>query len=258
MKRLLFCSLLVLLLAGCSSGTFHVPKQEYQSRVQVLGVLPLLVDHNSTLIYPQREVLFDVLTRSARDKHEQLVKLLKEKKGYFDVRILNANPELTALSLLGAGSPHDKAGRPQGYAFDATTIAEIARQNVVDAVLVVVFSAEQIKEKRFSRTKLEFLKHTYSQFFATAAVIDRDGTELWQMAGKDSFRALTLQYADFDEAYYNRTDIVMVKDISMAGIERVLDESPNAKDKAILPEMYVDLFDDISSGISPNLLDSLR
>ena len=258
MKRFLFYSLLCLILTGCSSGTFHIPKQEYQSKVQVLGVLPLLIDHNSTLTYPQREILFDVLTRSASGKHEQLVKLLKEEKGYFDVRMLSASPELTALSLLGAGSSHDKSGLPQGYAFDATTIVEIARKNVVDAILVVVFSAEQVKEKRYSRTKLEFLNRTYNEFFATAAVIDRDGVELWQMAGKDSFRALTLQYADFDEAYYNHTDVVKVKNVSIAGIEQVLNESPDKNGQAVLPEMYVDLFDDISSGISPNLLDSLR
>ena len=180
------------------------------------------------------------------------------KKGYFDVRTLSASPELTALSLLSAGSPHDEFGWPQGYAFDAATIAEMARQNVVDAVLLVVFSGEQVEETRRSRTKIESLRTVYSEVLATAAVIDRNGQELWQLAGNDSFRALVLQYADFDEAYYNRTNTVQVKNISMAGIERVLDEPQGQEGVSMLPEMYADLFAEISSGISPSLLDSLR
>ena len=258
MQKLLFSGLLIILLSGCGSGTFHVPKQEYQAKVQVLGVLPLLVDHNSSLVYPQKEILLDVLTRSVSGKHEQLVKLLKEEKGYFDVRMLTASPELTALSLLSGGSSHGKSGWPQGYAFDAATIAEMARQNVVDAVLVVVFSGERLDETRRSRTKIESLRTVYSEVLATAAVIDRNGQELWQLAGNDSFRALVMQYADFDEAYYNRTNTVQVKNISMAGIERVLDEPQGQEGVSMLPEMYADLFAEISSGISPSLLDSLR
>ncbi len=258
MKRLLFCALLVLVLAGCGSGKYHIPKQEYQSKVQVLGVLPLLVDHNSTLVYPEKEILFEVLSQSASGKHEQLVALLKEEKGYFDVRMLNASPKLTALSLIGAGSSHDKNGWPNGYAVDAATVAEIARQNVLDAVLIVIFSAERINENRRSRTKLESLNTVYSEILATATVVDRSGKELWQLAGTDSYRALVVQYADFDEAYYNKTNTVQVKNISMAGVERALDESADKDGKLKLPEMYADLFAEISSGISPSLLDSLR
>ncbi len=81
MKKWLFCVSLIIFLAGCSSGTFQVPKQEYQTRVQVLGVLPLLVDYNSSLNYPQKDNLFDILARSTSGKHEFLVEELKKKKG---------------------------------------------------------------------------------------------------------------------------------------------------------------------------------
>ena len=258
MKRMLSCFLLIVFLAGCGSGKFQVPKQEYQTKVQVLGVLPLLVDTNSTLTYPGKDNLFDILARSASGKHEFLVEALKEKKGYFDVRSLPASPELTALSLLGAGSSHDESGWPQGYAFDAATIAEMARQNVLDAVLVVVFSGEQTEETRRSRTKLETLTTYYNDIRATAAVIDRNGEILWQLAGPESFRALLLQYADFDEAYYNKTDLVRVKNITLSGVERVLDETPDKNGVVLLPQMYKNLFAEVASGISPNLFDSLR
>ena len=258
MKKWLFSVFVIVFLAGCGSGTFQVPKKEYQTQVQVLGVLPLLVDYNSSLNYPQKDILFDILSRSATGKHEVLVEELKKKKGYFDVRPLSVSPELTALSLLSAGSPHDESGWPQGYVFDAVTISEMARQNVLDAVLVVVFSGEQIEETRRSRTKLETLTTNYSDIRATAAVIDRNGQVLWQLAGKDSFQALVLQYADFDEAYFNKTDLVRVKNVTMSGIERVLDETPDKNGVSLQPRMYKNLFAEIASGISPSLLDSLR
>ena len=258
MKKCLYCGLLIIFLSGCASGKYQIPKQEYQTKVQVLGVLPLLVDYNSSLSYPQKDILFDMLTRSTSGKHEFLVEQLKNKKGYFDVRTLSASPELTALSLLSAGSPHDELGWPQGYAFDAATIAEMARQNVVDAVLLVVFSGEQVEETRRSRTKLETLTTRYNDVRTTAAVVDRNGQVLWQLAGKESFQALVLQYADFDEAYFNKTDLVRVKDVSLSGIERVLDEDPDKDGVTELPGMYKGLFSEITSGISPSLLDSLR
>ncbi len=257
MKKMIFSVLLTVLLAGCGSGTFHVPKQEYQSRVQVLGVLPLLVDRNTTMNYPYSDALFDILSRSAADKHQALADELRKKKGYFDVRTLQVDPQLTALSLLGPAA-HDKNGYPLGYSFDLATVSELTKRNVVDALLVVVFSGEQVKETRRSRTKLETLNTDFSDLLATAAVVDRNGQVLWQLAGEDSFQALLLQYADFDEAYYNRTDVVKVKNISISGIERALDEDPEHKGTKVLPEMYEDLFSEIASGISPGLLDSLR
>jgi len=112
MKKMLGFLFLIVFLAGCTSGTFKVPKKEYQTRVQVLGVLPLLVDYNSPLNYPQKDNLFNILASSVSGKHELLVKQLKEEKGYFDVRSLSISPELTALSLLSAGTPHDESGWP--------------------------------------------------------------------------------------------------------------------------------------------------
>jgi len=258
MKKMLLYGVIAVLLVGCGSGTFQVPKQEYQSRVQVLGVLPLLVDNRTDLNYPEQMPLFDILARSAEGKHADLVDRLKEKKGYFDVRLLSVNPELTRLSLLSAGTSRDKQGRPLVYNFDTATVAELARQNVVDALLIVVLSGERILEKRRSRTMLETLETRYSDIVATAAVVDRQGDVLWKLAGEDSHQALVLQYADFDEAYYNRTDSVRVKNISLAGIERTLEEKPDKKGNPQLPQMYQDMFDKIVSGISPGLLDSLR
>lgn len=257
MRKLFFYGLLSLLLAGCSWGKYQIPKQDYQANVQVLGVLPLLIDTAADFDYPQKEQLFDLLVRSAHGKHELLVERLRKKKGYFDVRPLAGNADLLALSLLSGENPRDDVGRPQGYRYNSQSVAELAQRNVVDALLVVVFSGARIEETRRSRTLIESLKTNYSDIMATAAVIDRSGKVLWELTGKDAFRAVLLQYADFDEAHYNRTDLVRVKNISVAGIEAFLDENPAAEGEKPLPKMYAELFARIVSGISPGLLDSL-
>jgi len=258
MKRILLYGLLPVLLSGCGWGTFQVPKQEFQAKVQVLGVLPLLVDRTAPLDFPQKEALFDLIERVNLGKHEILVSRLKAKKGYFDVRPLSGDPELLKLSLLATRKPADKFGRPQGYEFNSEDVAALSRRNVVDALLVVVFSGAQVEDTRRSRTLLETLKTTYNDVMVTAAVIGRDGRVLWKLAGEDSYQALQLQYPDFDEAYYNRSDQVQLKYISQGGVERILEEKPDESGKKQLPETYQRLFDRIVSSISPGLLDVLR
>ncbi len=255
MKKLLVC-LLLLLLAGCSSGRFQVSKQDYQQQVQVLGVLPLLVDTAGQFDYPQKETLFDMLNRANSNKHQFLVERLRQKKGYFDVRALEGAPDLLTLSLLSGEVPTAEDGRPLAYQFNPQAVAELAQRNVVDALLLVVFSGAKIEETRRSRTLLESLKTRYNGIMATAVVIDSNGQVLWELSGAEAYQAVTLQYADFDEAYYNRIDLVRVKNISLSGVEPVLAEDP--KKPGVLPEMYDKLFDRIVSGISPSLLDSLK
>ncbi len=235
MKKLLIYSLVLILLCSCGSGTFQVPKQEYQTKVQVLGVLPLLIDRQANLDYPQKEAIYDLLTRSNLGKHERLVELLKGEKGYFDVRAISADAELLENSLLASELP----------------------PNVDDALLVVVFTGAKVQEIRRSRNLLESLTTGYSDVLATATVIDRNGQTLWQMAGADSFQALILQYADFDEAYFNRTEQVQVKNINFAGIEPLLAEEPDKSGQDRLPKLYQQLFNQIVTGISPGLLDGI-
>ena len=257
MKRILAVVVILLFLGGCSSGTYNIPKREYQSRVQVLGVVPVLVDTGRTTNYPHTGEVYNLLRESAHNTHYQLAEQLRAKRGYFDVRTLDINPDLTALSLLAGGSRHDDAGRPLGYRLDPATVSELTRRNVVDALLIVVFSGEQIEENRRSRTRLESLRTTYSSIQATAVVIDRDGKILWELTGDDSFMAVNLQYPDFDEAHFNRTNLVHVKNISLEGARRIITDGAGENSDQ-LSRMYRELFGKVVSAISPGLLDSLR
>lgn len=257
MAKKMVWGLLFLFLVGCSSGTYNIPKQEYQSQVQVLGVVPVLVDSSRPLDFPDTEALYDMLKQSAQNKHYHLTEQLRQKKGYFDVRPLDIDPQLMTMSLLSNGANYDEAGRPIGYDLDQATVAELTRQNVVDALLVVVFSGARIEENRRSRTKLESLRTRYSTIVATAFVVDREGTVLWEMVGDKAYTAVTLQYPDFDEAYYNRSDVVRVKNITLSGAQRAIaGDAP--LDAAMPSPMYAELFSGIVSAISPGLLDSLR
>jgi len=254
--RKLWILVCLTLVAGCGSGTYSIPKQEYQSRVQVLGVLPLVLDRNGNINYPEREALYAEVERSLAGKTEYLVDKLRKKKGYFDVRELSDSP-LIAQSLLSGGCTHDENGRPTGYVFDVATVQDLTRRNVIDGVLIIVFAGKQINETRRSRTKLESLTTRFDNVVATATVIDRQGQVLWQMVGAEAFTAVVLQYPDFDEAYYNRTDRVKIKDITMNGVAAVLAEDPDGDGVRVLPQMYTELFDRITSGISPGLFDNL-
>ena len=256
MKRMFLVIVILLFLGACSSGTYNIPKREYQSRVQVLGVVPILID-SRPIKYPHSDEVYNLLKTSAQNKHYHLTEQLRAKKGYFDVRPLDINPDMTALSLLAGGATHDDMGRPLGYQFDPATVSALARQNVVDALLVVVFSGEQIEENRRSRTKLESLRTSYSSIQATAKVIDRDGKILWELTGADSYMAVNLQYPDFDEAHFNLTNQVHVKNISVAGAERIISDGEKP-DTAEPSRMYRELFSTIAGAISPGLLDSLR
>lgn len=252
MRNWVLYGLLILLLAGCGWGKFQVPKKDYQDKVQVLGVMPLLVDTQAEFDYPQKGILIDLLNRISIGKHEFLVERLRGKKGYFDVRPLPGDPNLQAMSLLTSTPERDSQGRPIGYQLNGQAVAQLAEQNVVDALLVVVISGAQIEEKRRSRNLLESLTTTYNDIVATATVVDSRGNTLWQLDGPDAVQILLLQYADFDEAYFNRTDLVNVKNIGFSGIERALEETRGG-----IPESYHKLFDRIVSGISPGLFDSL-
>jgi len=252
MKKALFYGLLLFLVTGCSAGKYQIPKQDYQAKVQVLGVMPLLVDPALPFEYPQQEALLDLVKRTATGKHELLVEQLRSKKGYFDVRPLDGDPALLGLSVLSGEKSYAVDGRPAGYQFNAEAVAELTRRNVVDGLLVVIISGAKVKETRRSRTLLESLTTEYNDIMAMAAVVDRHGEVLWQLSGADAANILQLQYADFDEAFYNKTELVQIKNIGFAGVEKSLQAKGGG-----LPEVYDKLFGRIVTGISPGLLNSL-
>lgn len=250
---------LILLLAGCG-GSFKVPQAEYRERVQTLGVLPLMVDGNSVITHPDKGAVFDLLRRHSRDKHGRLIDLLKEQRGYFDIRPVEGDPrEFFRLLVKSDALRGEGADVHRHYEFTPGAAAELAERNVVDALLVVILHGEVHPAKRWDRRHLVYLEAPYNEIMATAAVVMPSGEVVWEYPAAGGGAFLYLQYPDFDEAYYNRSDTVNIKYISLVGIDRTLGESDRSLfDRSTYPTRYRELFGSIASSLKPRLLNPFR
>lgn len=255
MLRCVLLSLLTtLLLAGCG-GYYKIPKKEYQERVQTLGVLPILVDADSTILRPDKAEVLDLLRRMSSGRESRLIDILRRDKAYFDVRAVAGDPEalfgqlILNRALRGEG---DKLYRR--YQFSGQAAAELAQANGVDALLVVVLNGVVRPEKRWDNPPTTFLKTDYNAIQATASVVLPSGELAWEYPGGAGDGFLALQYPDFAEAKYNMTDQVKTKDITLVGLERTLVE----REKTLLggtsfPSVYRVLFEEIASALKPGV-----
>ncbi len=213
--------ILFLLLAGCSSGIYNVPTKEYQQQVRTLGVLPLVVDTRSVVKHPEATEIFSLLRRAATGQSEVVVDALRKKKGYFDVRHINEPARVLAEKLL-LKADVDELGQPRGYQLNLQVLAELCKDSVVDGILLLNLQSAVHNEKRWSRNTFETLITDYNDIMATASVVSADGRVLWEMSGVDAVTILALQYPDFDEAHFNKSDAVNLKFIGISGLEKTL------------------------------------
>ncbi|RME37576.1 MAG: hypothetical protein D6794_06790 [Deltaproteobacteria bacterium] len=257
-RKLLWGLLILVLLPGCGGGRFHVSKQDYQQQVRTLGVVPLLVDAGS-FAHPEAERLIELLWHSSRDRHTALVEQLRRRDRYFDIRRVEGDPAALAARLI-AGSSLTRGGDLlyRDYRFQPDAVAALCSDNLVDGLLVVILSEIERVETRRDRIPVNYLKAPFRSVQVRAYVVLPDGRIAWSFPADGSRPFVALQYPDFDEAYYNRTDEVRVKNISLAGVKRALAEGgdPKKTGPAGLPEIYAKLFSDIVGGLAP-LMDRL-
>ncbi|TRO83229.1 hypothetical protein [Trichloromonas acetexigens] len=260
MPRWLLIGMVAALLIGCGGKSFTVPKAEYREKVQTLGVLPLMVDESSTISHPEREALIGLLHQYNSSTRDLLIDILKEGKQYFDVRAIPGNPQDIFNRLVIGQNPRGRGDEQHiGYVFNAAEITPLVEKNVVDAILVVIFNGVDRDEKRWDRTKLTFLRANYNVILASAMVLTADGQVLWEYHGKPGESFLPLQYPDFDEAHYNKTEEVKIRHISLAGLERTLAERSNSLfSRASGPLPYQNLFDQLASELNPGMINPLR
>lgn len=258
MVRALLLVVLAVSLTACGAGSFKVDKEEYRQRVRTLGVVPLLVDANSSLEHPRSQEVAELLRRTCVGQQKYLVDMLKEKKGYFDVRSLSGDGGALFGNLIqGRVWQEGDRGPYHHYSFNAQAIAELTRRNSTDALLVVVLNGAVRNEKRWDRTRLSYLEAPFNSVLATAAVVLPSGEILWEYQGGASF--LNLQYPAFDEAYYNQSDEVATRFISLAGLERHLESSGRKwLQETALPQPYQELFDQLAAELKPGLLNPFK
>lgn len=249
--------LVVLLSAGCGGGYYRVAPEEYQGRVKTLGVLPLLVDATSTIQYPQRDELLTTLRQRSAGREARLLELLRRSRKYFDVRPVAADPVALAPRLLREGTltARGKFSYRQ-YRFDATVLDELAKRNVVDALLIVVLNGVEQTSRRWDRIPKQYLDAQYNNIQATAMVVTPSGEVLWEYPGDvDGF--LQLQYPDFDESHYNKTIETKVRFISLDGLDRALTEPDGGLfGQEDFPRLYRNYFEQLIGALRPGV--SLR
>lgn len=252
--RLLIVALLSIGLSGCGAGYYKVSPEQYKQEVKTLGVVPLLVDTTSTIRHPQPDAVLAMLQRQSAGRDEYLVDRLRKNKLYFDVRPVKADAVALAGRLL-VGSTPTARGREvyRQYSLDAKVLDELARREVVDALLIVVVNGVDRVEKRWDRGHLSYLEAMYNVVLASAMVVTPAGKVLWEYPGAAE-PLVRLQYADFDEAYYNKTDEVKIRFIGSEGIERTLSEPERTLfGRSELPRVYREALDRVVDALSPGL-----
>lgn len=242
---------LVLFMAGCASGVYNIPPKEFQQQVKTLGVLPVMVDVGSPIKHPARAEIINLLRRASEGQSEFIVEDLRKKKGYFDIRLVGQPPRLVAEKLL-IKAVANELGQPAGYQLDQSYLSELCRDAVVDGLLLITLQGAVHNDKRWSRNTFENLVTDYNDIMASAIVVAADGRILWEMNGADAAAILPLEYADFDEAYFNKTDSVKLKFIGLSGLEKTL--LPDAEEgQAKQSPQIQQWLKKVTSALSPSL-----
>lgn len=253
--------LVPVLLLGCGGGAYKISKDEYRERVRTLGVLPLMVDADSPITHPERTQIIHLLRRHNAGKEEEMIARLREQKGYFDVRAVPGDPQQLFSRLIRGSALRGKgAAQYRRYQVDAAAVADIAAANAVDGLLVVIVNGIERTETRRDRGPLlAYLEAPYNPILVSAAVVLPSGEIAWELPHESGESFLPLQYPAFDEAFYNKTDEVRIKYISVEGLERTLAE-PDKKlfGSRKVPRVYGELFDRLTSELHPGLLNPLR
>ncbi len=236
---------------GCAQNYYNVPRETYEKKVRVLGVAPLLVDGESDIRHPEKAAVVTLLKEANRKNEKELVALLKDTGSYFSVRLLEEDADLLASSLGSRRERRDDGGVTYNkYFFRPEAVQGLIDRHKVDAVMVVTLSGLTRQDKFYSSNLLSYVSGDYNFLTASAQVVDRDGTILWEYP---NFRQrilsyppfMALQYPDFDEAKANVADDVQVKFKTVAGIGRALAKSEESRlqPKASVSTLYRDLFD---------------
>jgi len=250
--QILTAFLLLLVLGGCASKYYQVTPEVYRERVKVLGVLPIMVDTESTILHPQRQEIIDILQQSAREKYLRLSEQLGASAGYREVRPVIIDAPSQKQIFAGKTLQSGKDGTYRRYQPAPAAVTALARSAGVDGLLVVILNGVENKGKRWEgRVGTRYLESNFNEIQASALVLAATGEILWEKSGASGAPFVDLQYADFTEALHNKTDEVAVRFITPDGLRRALQASDKGLfDKEAFPTLYRLLFDSLSEGLA--------
>ncbi|NLC71560.1 MAG: hypothetical protein GX751_09405 [Desulfuromonadaceae bacterium] len=254
-KWVWFIVLLALMatLVGCTNKNFLISGKDYQATVKTLGVLPLLVDSGSDITHPDREAVLQLIKTNNQGKIDYLVEKLKSSEGYFDVRPVMGDVDDLFINLIQGKELVTRPGSfYRSYQVNNAYAGELCRKNMVDGVLIIVLNGVVTPRKYWDRTRISYLQTDYNLVVESALVVSADGKLLWEYSGNPSAPFLPLQYPDFDEAHYNKTNKVRLKFITLNGLEKTLQEpSSTLMEQNTVPKAYRKMLNRVADKLKP-------
>lgn len=246
---------LVLVVTGCATNYYNVPRETYEKKVRILGVAPIMLDADSDIRHPEKGEVLKIVRQANRRNEKELVDILNNNGEYFSVRFLDDEAEQLFATIVSRRERRDDAGVVYNkYFYKPEEIRKYIARHSVDAVMLVTVSGISMEEKIYSNTKLAYLEENYNNLIMTAQIVDPDGTVLWEYP---NFRQRFLtystlfafQYPDFEEARANMTDQVKLKFKSVPGIGRAFtkSESSSVNSSKLVSVLYNKQFSDMNS-----------
>ena len=229
-KLLLLCVLLATAVTGCSQNRFNISSENFAERVRVLGIAPIIVDTDSDIRHPQKDLLISLVTEMNRKYEQQFVRKLKATGNFNTTAMLDGDPQSIFGKLLSRREKRDDATILYNkYFWKNDELRDYLRKNNLDAVMLLVVSGLTKSDKEISYGQFMSLKTDYNYLFLTAQILDANGTILWEYPNfRQSFPSysplINLEYPDFNEAEANLTTKVIVKYKTIEGIRRTLDQ----------------------------------
>lgn len=256
MKRLFISVLLIAgTMLGCAQNHFNVPTENFAEKVRVLGIAPILIDADSDISHPQKELLTAVLSDLNRKNEPLLVRKLQATGNFYSVLLLADEPRQLFSSLMARREKRNDANIEYNkYFWKNDEIAAQVKKNRVDALMIVTVSGLTKKSKIYASNLLTSLEANYNFLTMTAQIVSPDGTVLWEYPNfrgqlLSYYPLVNLQYPDFSESEANQSRSTEIRFKSVDGIRRTLEQ----KKKDLLfreteePEVYGRLFDEMTA-----------
>ena len=256
MKRLVISVLFVVgTLLGCAQNHFNVPTENFAEKVKVLGVAPILVDTDSEIIHPQKDLLIPLISDLNRKNEPLLVRKLQATGNFYAVTLLADEPRQLFSSLTARREKRNDANVEYNkYFWKKDEVAAYIKKNRLDALMIITVSGLTKKSNIYSSNLLVSLDTDYNFLTMTAQIVGPDGTVLWEYP---NFRGsilpyyplVNLQYPDFSESEANQSRTTEVRFKSIDGIRRTLEQKKNDLlfRETEEPKIYGTLFDEMIS-----------
>jgi hypothetical protein len=254
-KLLLLCVLLATIVTGCSQNFYNIPTENFAAKVRVLGIVPIMLDADSDIKHPQKDLLLPVVIETNRKYEQQFVRKLKATGNFYTTVLLDGDSQSFFGKLISRREQrNDAAIQYNKYFWKTEELRDFLQKNNLDAVMLLVVSGLTKSESVTSIGQLKSLTSDYNYLTMTAQILDANGTILWEYPNFHqsilSYDPLiNLEYPDFNEAEANLTTSTQVKFKSIEGIRRTLEQK--RKDWLLRetqePEVYGKQFDTMIS-----------